>query len=106
MLAVCNCADAAECHDSCLVQPAVCPDSAAQAGWVICQALQHSQQAGLWPLQQGHWWRLVRHACKDVHVFHHPLLRATTSRSLKKEENAVTQKEHNQFSRQQQKGDG
>jgi hypothetical protein len=64
-----GCTDAAECHDSCLVQPAVCPGSAAQAGWVICQALQHSQQAGLWPLQQGHWWRLVRHACGKYHLY-------------------------------------
>ena len=35
--------DATECHHSCLVQPAVCPGSAEQAGGVVYQTLQHCQ---------------------------------------------------------------
>jgi hypothetical protein len=44
--------DAAELQHSCLVQSAVGPGSAAQACCIVCQALQHCQQAGVWQLQQ------------------------------------------------------
>jgi hypothetical protein len=48
------CAEAATCQHSCLVQPAVCPGSAVQGGWVISTVLQHCQQTWVWQFHQGH----------------------------------------------------
>jgi hypothetical protein len=44
--------DVGESEDCCLVQPAVGPGSAAQAAGVASTAAQHSQQTGVWQLQE------------------------------------------------------